>query len=59
MEHVEGFDAAQEKSLRSRKRAKGHPGLSETEKWREVYKILFPHVEYDDIPSPCKSFMKA
>ncbi|GAB1316411.1 hypothetical protein MFIFM68171_06621 [Madurella fahalii] len=52
MEHVEGFDAAQERSLRSRKRTKGQTELSETEKWREMYKILFPHVDYDDIPSP-------
>ncbi|KAM4059848.1 hypothetical protein HRG_014153 [Hirsutella rhossiliensis] len=50
MEHVEGFDAAQERSLKSRKRT--NPELSETEKWREVFKILFPHVLDNDIPSP-------
>jgi hypothetical protein len=52
MEHVEVFDEAQEQSLKSRKR----PGrdLSEEEKWRRVFKILFPHVLDDDIPSPCK-----
>ncbi|KAM5362064.1 hypothetical protein ACJZ2D_012731 [Fusarium nematophilum] len=53
MEHVEGFDAAQERSLKSRKRA--NPELSETEKWKRVFQILFPHVLDDDIPSPCKS----
>ncbi|KAK0725905.1 hypothetical protein B0H67DRAFT_143264 [Lasiosphaeris hirsuta] len=52
IEHVEGFDATQERSLRSRKRAK--QDLSEPEKWREVYKVLFPHVEDDNVPSPCK-----
>ncbi|KAM0341666.1 hypothetical protein ACHAPU_009912 [Fusarium lateritium] len=50
MEHVEGFGAAQERNLKSRKR----PGaeLSEIDKWRRVFKILFPHVLDDDIPSP-------
>lgn len=52
MEYVEGFDAAQERSLKSRKRA--GQTLSEAEKWRRVFKILFPHVLDDDIPSPCK-----
>src|SRR6478609_5629751 len=52
MEHVEGFDAVQEGRLRSRKKAKGVAEQSEAEKWRDVYKILFPHVEDDDIPSP-------
>ncbi|PNP79421.1 hypothetical protein FNYG_07256 [Fusarium nygamai] len=50
MEYVEGFDAVQERSLRSRKRA--NQKLSETEKWRRVFNILFPHVLDDDIPSP-------
>ncbi|KAK4444367.1 nicotinate-nucleotide diphosphorylase [Podospora aff. communis PSN243] len=50
MERVEGFDAAQERSLRSRKRA--NPELSEAGKWREVYIILFPHITYDEVPSP-------
>ncbi|RBA15373.1 hypothetical protein FPRO05_12447 [Fusarium proliferatum] len=50
MEYVEGFDAAQERSLKSRKRA--GQTLSEAEKWRRVFKILFPHVLDDDIPSP-------
>lgn len=52
MEQVEGFDGNQERSLRSRKRA--NPELSEPDKWCEVYKILFPHVAYQDIPSPCE-----
>ncbi|KAK3379002.1 hypothetical protein B0T24DRAFT_663274 [Lasiosphaeria ovina] len=52
IEHIEGFDAVQEGRLRSRKKAKGVAEPSETEKWRDVYKILFPQVEYDDMPSP-------
>jgi len=55
MEHIEGFDDAQEKSLRARKRPKNNVELSEAEKWRGVYRTLFPHVDFGDIPSPCKS----
>jgi hypothetical protein len=55
MEPVQGFDAAQEKRLRSRKRAK--PELSETGKWREVFKILFPDVEDGSIPSACEYYL--
>ncbi|KAH6949219.1 hypothetical protein DER45DRAFT_580864 [Fusarium avenaceum] len=50
MEHVEGFDEAQERSLKSRKRYGRE--LSEDDKWRRVFKILFPHVLDDDVPSP-------
>ncbi|KAF5671695.1 Nicotinate-nucleotide diphosphorylase [Fusarium heterosporum] len=50
MAHVEGFDSAQEQSLRSRKRSGQE--LSENDKWRRIFKILFPHVLHDDIPSP-------
>ena len=58
MEPVEGFDADQKTRLQSRKRAKGNAeAVSEIDKWRDVYRILFPHVESDDIPSPCKSTM--
>ncbi|KAI0110832.1 hypothetical protein GGR51DRAFT_557833 [Nemania sp. FL0031] len=49
-EPTEGFDAAQETQLRSRKK-KGHP-ISEIDKWRAVFQILFPHVPADQIPSP-------
>ncbi|WZH45850.1 hypothetical protein QYS62_006918 [Fusarium acuminatum] len=54
MEHVEGFDEAQERSLKSRKRSGRE--LSEDDKWRRVFKILFPHVLDDDIPSPFYEF---
>ncbi|KAI0875669.1 hypothetical protein GGS24DRAFT_499620 [Hypoxylon argillaceum] len=49
-EPIEGFNADQERQLKSRKK-KGHV-VSETEKWRAVFQILFPHVPIDDIPSP-------
>ncbi|KAK1485590.1 hypothetical protein CCUS01_03730 [Colletotrichum cuscutae] len=45
---VEGFDAAQEKLLKSKKRRKGVE--TEEDKWREIFKILFP--SHRDIPDP-------
>ncbi|KAJ3568924.1 hypothetical protein NPX13_g6257 [Xylaria arbuscula] len=49
-EPIEGFDADQEKQLKSRKK-KSHI-VSEVDKWRAAFQILFPHVLADDIPSP-------
>ncbi|KAF3002711.1 hypothetical protein E8E14_000647 [Neopestalotiopsis sp. 37M] len=43
-----GFDKRQEKDLRSRK---GLCKMTEYEKWRKIYVILFPD-EHDHIPSP-------
>ncbi|KAH8589329.1 hypothetical protein B0O99DRAFT_336726 [Bisporella sp. PMI_857] len=37
------------RALKSRKKA--YPNQPEEERWKEVYKILFP---YEDVPSPCK-----
>ncbi|KAI8629959.1 hypothetical protein F5Y19DRAFT_65602 [Xylariaceae sp. FL1651] len=48
-EPIEGFDAKQEEQLKSRKKKQG--AVSEVEKWRSVFRILFPHVLEDDIPS--------
>ncbi|KAK1656293.1 hypothetical protein BDP81DRAFT_19313 [Colletotrichum phormii] len=45
---VEGFDAAQEKLLKSKKRRKGVD--TEEDKWREIFKILFPG--HQDVPDP-------
>jgi hypothetical protein len=36
------------------KSRKGHGGLTEAEKWRQVYMILFPDDPDQGIPSPCK-----
>ncbi|KAI0540446.1 hypothetical protein GGR58DRAFT_130039 [Xylaria digitata] len=49
-EPVEGFDADQEKQLKSRKK-KNHI-VSEVDRWKAVFQILFPHVSADKIPSP-------
>ncbi|KAI1130130.1 hypothetical protein F5Y10DRAFT_290149 [Nemania abortiva] len=49
-EPIDGFDAEQERQLKSRKK-KGHI-VSEIDKWRAVFQILFPHVSADQIPSP-------
>ncbi|KAJ8129302.1 hypothetical protein O1611_g4333 [Lasiodiplodia mahajangana] len=49
-EPIEGFDADQEKQLKSRKK-KSHL-VSDIDKWRAVFQILFPHVPTDQIPSP-------
>ncbi|OTA93975.1 hypothetical protein M434DRAFT_282610 [Hypoxylon sp. CO27-5] len=49
-EPIEGFDASQERKLKSRKRATNDP--NEVAKWQAVFSILFPHVAKEDIPSP-------
>ncbi|KAF2677866.1 hypothetical protein K458DRAFT_464501 [Lentithecium fluviatile CBS 122367] len=47
---VDGFDKLQEKRLRSRK--KTCPNQNEADKWRDMYRILFPDDEDTSIPSP-------
>ncbi|KXX73045.1 hypothetical protein MMYC01_210087 [Madurella mycetomatis] len=47
---LEGSTKEQEKMLRSRKKLR--PGMTDAEKWREMYKILFPDDDFDAIPSP-------
>jgi len=47
---LEGFDKDQERLLKSRKKST----LTEEEKWKEMFRILFPNDEEDLIPSPCK-----
>lgn len=48
----EGFTKEQEKRLRSRK--KTHADMTDEDKWREIYTILFPDDDPSAIPSPCK-----
>lgn len=48
---VEGIDSAQEKLLRSRKKAQKN--MTEEEKWRDMYRILFPAGDPNSIPTPC------
>ncbi|KAI1359619.1 hypothetical protein F5Y08DRAFT_344484 [Xylaria arbuscula] len=49
-EPIEGFNADQEKQLKSRKK-KDHI-VTEADKWRAVFHILFPDVKTKEIPSP-------
>lgn len=49
---LDGFSKAQEKRLRSRKKA--DKNMTGADKWREVYLILFPDDDPEAIPSPCK-----
>jgi hypothetical protein len=49
-EPAEGLDKEQEKKLKSKKKS----SLSEEERWREVYKVLFPNDDEETIPSPCE-----
>ena len=51
VETADGFDDAQEARLKSRKSL---TTLTEAEKWRRVWKILFPQDADADIPEPCK-----
>ncbi|KAH8893068.1 hypothetical protein GQ53DRAFT_840774 [Thozetella sp. PMI_491] len=50
MPPLDGFDSKQEGELKSRKRV--ITGLSEVEKWKHTYRILFPLVPETEIPSP-------
>ena len=49
---LDGFGPAQEKLLRSRKKTQKDP--TEEEKWKDVYRILFPADDLGMIPSPCE-----
>jgi len=48
---IEGFDKKQEEKLKSRKR--NHQNQTEEQRWKELYNILFPEDNEQDIPSPC------
>lgn len=49
---VEGFTKEQEKRLRSRKKAQAD--MTDEDKWREIYMILFPDDDRDAIPGACQ-----
>lgn len=49
MKIVEGITAKMEKQLRCRKKA--YRGQSESERWKEIYKLLFPQ---EAVPDPCE-----
>jgi hypothetical protein len=46
---LEGFDKEQANELKRRQRAPA----TEVEKWKKMYKILFPDDAGATIPSPC------
>ncbi|KAH7306092.1 hypothetical protein BKA65DRAFT_198481 [Rhexocercosporidium sp. MPI-PUGE-AT-0058] len=54
-EAAEGITPSTEKRLRSRKKLSG--GQTDNDRWRDIYRMLFPGVTDEDIPSPCKSLM--
>lgn len=47
---LEGFDKEQERHLKSKKKSQVHQ--TEEEKWKGVYRILFPDDGEEDIPTP-------
>jgi hypothetical protein len=49
---LEGFDKDQERRLKSKKRSQVYQ--SEEDKWKGVYRILFPDDGEGDMPAPCK-----
>ncbi|KAI0096227.1 hypothetical protein GGR51DRAFT_543873 [Nemania sp. FL0031] len=51
---IEGFNASQRAELKSRPRGLKH--MSEPQKWRRVYLILFPETAESEIPSPYYEF---
>lgn len=50
VELPEGYNREQEGILRRKRKLAG----SEEEKWRAMYKILFPDDDESDIPTPCR-----
>lgn len=46
-----GFDLEMEKKLRSRKKIEGQ---TESDKWRHMFRMLFPSFKDRPTPSPCK-----
>ena len=45
----DGITPENEKQLKSRK--KTHPNQSDGDRWKDIYKLLFPN---EEVPSPCK-----
>lgn len=50
--YIDGFNASQRNEFKCR--PKGYNLMTEEQKWRHVYLILFPDTEEQDVPSPCK-----
>ena len=48
---TEGITTAIEKQLRSRK--KGHASQTQEDRWKDIYRILFP---MEPVPDPCEFY---
>ena len=48
----DGVTGSMERQLRNRRKA--FPGQTEEQIWRQIYKVLFPLVLDEDIPTPCE-----
>ncbi|KAI8965184.1 hypothetical protein F5Y11DRAFT_313199 [Daldinia sp. FL1419] len=55
-EPIDGFDTNQERKLKQRRIGSD---MSETEKWRAIFVILFPNVRPEDIPTPFYDYGQA
>jgi hypothetical protein len=56
----DGINEDTQQKLRSRKYDRsGSAILSEAEKWKQMYRICFPDVPSEEVPSPCKATFPA
>lgn len=53
---AQGIDEHQEKKLRERKRVGS--AVTDEQRWRDIYMILFPEANKNNLPSPCKFTIK-
>ncbi|KAL7623804.1 hypothetical protein AAE478_005357 [Parahypoxylon ruwenzoriense] len=53
---LQGIDEATEAKLKVRK--KSCPGMTDEQRWKDIYVILFPNANPKAIPSPCKLIHK-
>lgn len=49
---LQGIDEATEAKLKVRR--KNCPGMTDEQRWGEIYKILFPSANFNAMPTPCK-----
>ena len=52
---AQGIDEQQEKKLKERKRVGS--SVTDEQRWRDIYMILFPGANKNSLPSPCESTM--
>ena len=51
---AEGITSTTEKQLRSRKKA--HASQTQEDRWKHIYRILFP---MESVPSPCELYFSS